>query len=88
MSNWESDKLESVLPKDDALDYCILQKVLPKVYGQGELLAQTLNTLREWLEGKHVTGFDPCPGFPRSAAKLDRMIKRLDADGTTTYWGT
>lgn len=88
MSNWERDKLESVLPKDDALDYCILQKVLAKIYGQGELLAQTLNTLREWLEGKQVTGFDPCPGFPRSAAKLDRMIKRLDADGTTTYWGT
>lgn len=88
MSNWESDKLESVLPKDDALDYCILQKVLPKIYGQGELLAQTLSTLREWLEGKQVTGFDRSPGFPRSAAKLDRMIKRLDADGTTTYWGT
>jgi MoxR-like ATPase len=88
MSNWQRDNLESVLPKDDALDYCILQKVLPKIHGQGQVLRDVLSAFGGWLRGEQVPDAEAGPGFPRSAAKLERMLKRLDADGTTTYWGT
>jgi energy-coupling factor transporter ATP-binding protein EcfA2 len=88
MFHWAKDNLEALLPKADALDYCILQKVLPKIHGQGEVLARTLQTLKHWLDGNPVEPYSQSPGFNRSAEKLQRMITRLDADGTTTYWGT
>ena len=88
MANWEQDDLGSILPKNDALDYCILQKVLPKIHGQGQLLTDTLATLSTWLEGLPVPDVESGPGFQRSAEKLARMRARLEADGTTTYWGT
>lgn len=88
MANWEQDDLGSILPKNDALDYCVLQKVLPKIHGQGQLLSETLATLSDWLERKPVPDIESGPGFQRSAQKLARMRARLEADGTTTYWGT
>ncbi len=88
MYHWQRDSLDSLLPKEDALDYCVLQKVLPKVHGQGELLSQVLEQLKAWLDGTKVEPYDNSPGFVRSSAKLERMIKRLASDGTTTYWGT
>jgi len=75
MCNWQRDKLEGVLPKKDALDYCILQKVLPKIQGQGELLREVLTKLAEWLEGKTVSGVEAGPGFSRSLGKIERMIR-------------
>jgi hypothetical protein len=88
MYHWQRDKLDSLLPKEDALDYCVLQKVLPKIHGQGELLSGVLEQLKLWLDGTKVEPYEKSPGFIRSSAKLDRMIKRLASDGTTTYWGT
>jgi 5-methylcytosine-specific restriction endonuclease McrBC GTP-binding regulatory subunit McrB len=88
MYHWGKDNLEGLLPKRDALDYCILQKVLPKIHGQGEVLAQALVTLKSWLDGNPVEPYSLSPGFNRSAEKLERMIARLNADGTTTYWGS
>jgi hypothetical protein len=88
MYHWQRDALESLLPKSDALDYCILQKVLPKIHGQGELLGEVLEQLKSWLDGNKVEPYESSARFTRSSAKLERMIKRLAADGTTTYWGT
>src|SRR6185437_784898 len=81
MANWEQDNLGSILPKNDALDYCILQKVLPKIHGQGQLLSDTLATLSNWLEGQSVPDVESGPGFQRSAQKVARMRARLEADG-------
>src|SRR6266852_1915668 len=49
MWHWERDELADILPIKDALDLCILQKILPKIGGTGEGLRKALEQLREWL---------------------------------------
>ena len=89
MWHWKKDKLETLLPHKTALDYCVLQKVLPKVYGQGERLRDALENLEGWLQGASVTGLeaDPKRQLLRSADKVKRMRQRLEEEGATTYWG-
>ena len=89
MWHWKKDKLETLLPHQTALDYCIPQKVLPKVYGQGERLRDALENLERWLQGESVTGLeaDPERQLLRSADKVKRMRQRLEEEGATTYWG-
>jgi hypothetical protein len=89
MWHWKKDNLEAILPYNTALDYCILQKVLPKVYGQGERLRSALESLEGWLQGEAVLGMeaDPERKLLRSAEKVKRMRQRLDEEGATTYWG-
>jgi hypothetical protein len=89
MWHWKKDNLEELLPYNTALDYCILQKVLPKVAGQGERLRNALENLEKWLLGESVVGLeaDPARQLLRSAEKVKRMRQRLDDDGATTYWG-
>jgi hypothetical protein len=89
MWHWKKDNLESLLPYTTALDYCILQKVLPKIYGQGERLRTALENLEKWLQGESVMGLeaDPTRQLLRSAEKVKRMRQRLDEEGATAYWG-
>ena len=89
MWHWKKDKLETLLPHTTALDYCILQKVLPKVYGQGERLSSALENLEGWLQGESVAGLEASPArqLLRSADKVRRMRQRLEEEGATTYWG-
>jgi hypothetical protein len=90
MWHWKKDGLAELLPYNTAIDYCILQKVLPKVNGQGERLRRALEDLEMWLQGESVLGFeaDPARALLRSAEKVKRMRQRLDEEGATTYWGT
>jgi AAA domain (dynein-related subfamily) len=89
MWHWKKDNLEALLPYNTALDYCILQKVLPKIYGQGERLRGALENLERWLLGEAVLDLedDPARKLLRSAEKVKRMRQRLDEEGATTYWG-
>ena len=88
MWHWKKDNLESLLPYNTALDYCILQKVLPKIYGQGERLRAALENLEGWLQGQSVIGLeaDPTRQLLRSAEKVKRMRQRLEEEGATAYW--
>jgi hypothetical protein len=89
MWHWKKDGLETVLPYKTALDYCILQRVLPKIYGQGDRLRGALESLEKWLQGESVMGLEANPGrqLLRSAEKVKRMRQRLEEEGATTYWG-
>jgi hypothetical protein len=89
MWHWKKDNLEELLPYKTALDNCILQKVLPKIYGQGERLRDALENLEKWLLGDSVMDLGPDPErqFLRSAEKVKRMRLRLEEEGATTYWG-
>lgn len=49
MWHWKNDELANILPLKDALDLCILQKILPKISGSGESLRQSLEKLHDWL---------------------------------------
>jgi 5-methylcytosine-specific restriction endonuclease McrBC GTP-binding regulatory subunit McrB len=84
----QKDGLETILPIDVAFDLCILQKVLPRVHGQGSLLHATLDRTIEWLEDEDPKASGPLGKTPytRSAAKVRGMKRRLEQDGATEFW--
>jgi MoxR-like ATPase len=93
---WQKFDLASVLSPTAAMDFCFMQKILPKLGGTGEQLAESLRALLAWLRTDEIgdatdrSRVDPCASRPweRSAQKVQRMIDRLEAEGATTYWGT
>jgi MoxR-like ATPase len=88
--HWKSDALHSILPFEAAMDYCLLQKVLPHVRGYGELLDAALASLIGWLERDEpdVSGAWGKKPYLRSAAKVAAMQKRLREGGATSFWTT
>jgi hypothetical protein len=96
MHFWERFELSSVLPSTAAMDFCFLQKILPKIDGTGAVLSDALRALLEWLQTDETSSatdpsdIDPCVSRPwtRSAEKVQRMLNRLEVEGATTYWGT
>lgn len=101
MHFWQKLGISNIVTASAALDFCILQKVLPKIAGSGDALAEALAKLQAWLE-KDRSGKSEADGeaetepaalrfaepFMRSAKKVERMIAQLDSDGATHYWGT
>jgi len=91
---WRQLGLEDIVNASAALDFCLLQKVLPKILGSGDTLADALTKLKTWLQkdrsvdvdGGDVTEFTG--PFVRSLQKIDRMAALLEVDGSTHYWGT
>ncbi len=60
-----------------ALDFQVVQKVLPRVAGTLEALEAPLAALEAWAEAS---------GFPRTRAKLARMRRRAAEDGIVTFY--
>lgn len=91
---WRELDLVEIMTGYAALDFCILQKVLPKVSGSGEVLADALKKLADWLKARSDTS-TAAPGIEtefagpleRSHQKVSRMIELLNLDGSTRYWG-
>lgn len=96
MHFWKEFQLSRVLSATGAMDFCFMQKILPKINGTGEALGDALKELLEWLNVSETNSamdslsIDPCESRPwkRSADKVGRMIKRLEVESATTYWGT
>lgn len=91
---WRELGLQDVLSAYAALDFCILQKILPKLSGTGESLAESLRGLENWLEGRAQSPSssvsvrtDFAGPLARSLQKVKRMGKLLDLDGSTRFWG-
>jgi len=81
-----------------AIDLQIKQKVLPRLRGEdaprlrralGELLSLSLGIeQRAWGRAAQVSPAQlAAAAFPESAAKLRRMLERLDQDGFTDFYG-
>lgn len=85
---WRQLDIADILTGSAALDFCLLQKVLPKVSGSGDALADALKTLEEWLSKDRSEESDFSGPFTRSLQKVERMAALLDTDGATYYWGT
>lgn len=93
--HWQQHDLSGVISLNAAMDFCILQKVLPKISGTGDILREVLDDLHKWLEttrdatqfvGEELADHCPTGPFVRSAAKVEQMLYRLDNEGATTYW--
>ena len=61
---------------NDAFDYQILQKILPRLSGAGDELAELLNRLIAFCD----------PAYPRTMQKLQRVKRRLDRTGFVSFW--
>lgn len=88
---WKAFDLSSAMTANAAFDFCLLQKVLPKINGDGELLSQSLDDLAEWLardravdNGNEVAFRGP---FARSLDKVVRMKALLETGSATYFWG-
>jgi 5-methylcytosine-specific restriction endonuclease McrBC GTP-binding regulatory subunit McrB len=96
---WRECALGDIMAGSAALDFCILQKVLPKISGSGEGLESALKSLLSWLEkhgsaSEEETSEEPSEvagefagELARSAEKVSRMSKILELDGATRFWG-
>ena len=61
---------------NDAFDYQILQKILPRLSGAGDELAELLDRLIAFCD----------PTYPRTTQKLQRVKRRLDQTGFASFW--
>lgn len=91
---WRELQLADILTGYAALDFCILQKILPKVAGSGEALAEALTNLTTWLSARAEVQVDAdgvlaefSGPLARSVQKVERMTELLSLDGSTRYWG-
>lgn len=93
---WQKFVLKDLLSATAAMDFCLLQKVLPKIHGTGESLGIALENLKNWLQkepdepdtdSQKVESWASRP-WTRSAEKVQRMINKLENESSTTYWGT
>lgn len=86
-----------LMSEEEAFDYQLLQKVLPRINGTSTCLYEVLKKLLAYCIGKEVNDQDSyslealekevATGlYPRSAIKLLDMLRRYDEDGFTSFW--
>jgi MoxR-like ATPase len=83
---------ENLMDFSDALDHCILQKILPRIAGSDSSVDLLLRELFEMFtntaldEENNLQEIDEATAaYPRSAAKVLEMHRRL-TDGYTSFW--
>lgn len=90
-----------LLSHEEAMDNEIMQKILPRIQGSSASVRDMLCELfticasdRNQKNGDSDSekmrkvlddGSIPCR-YPKSAAKLERMVRRFEEDGFTSYW--
>ncbi|WP_066050898.1 MrcB family domain-containing protein [Robertmurraya korlensis] len=77
----------------EALDHCILQKILPRIAGSDARVDQLLKKLyiqftnKQYEEDVELTEQElQSAKYPKSAAKVVEMVGRLRDDGFTSFW--
>ncbi|WP_433747841.1 MrcB family domain-containing protein [Falsibacillus pallidus] len=78
---------------DEAFDYQLLQKVLPRLTGNDLKTEEALKSLFRFCTGHEWSddGVDLMADegrFPKSARKLANMIPKIMHDGFTSFWGS
>lgn len=72
-----NDEAGLLLSREDAMDFCIMQKILPRIGGTEGVVRPVLEKLKEVL---------PANKYPRCSEKIAEMIRRADSDGFTSFW--
>ena len=93
-----AQELPNYLPPAKAMDYQILQKILPRLHGSTEATRRALSLMFERLtpgtNAISVDQFDlptaldevPAARYPMSARKVALMLDRFQSDGFTSFW--
>ena len=90
---------EGLLTEDEAMDFEIMQKILPRIQGSAsavkdvlcELFAVCAADRNQYTGDSDAEKMEkarkdvPCR-FPKSAEKLELMTRRFEEDGFTSYW--
>lgn len=83
----------NLLKFEEALDYCILQKILPRISGSDYRVVRLLQELYrlftnvQYEEGKGDYEQDLNTAiYPQSARKVLEMLRRQQDDGFTSFW--
>lgn len=77
---------------EEAFDHCILQKILPRLSGSDSRIDQLLRELyliftnTEYQEDEDFQFDEQSVIYPKSARKVMEMLRRLQADGFTSFW--
>ncbi|MCM3392584.1 MrcB family domain-containing protein [Cytobacillus oceanisediminis] len=77
---------------EEAFDHCILQKILPRLSGSDSRIDQLLRELyllftnTEFQEDEESQFDEQSAIYPKSARKVIEMLRRLQADGFTSFW--
>ncbi len=78
---------------EQALDHCILQKILPRVSGSDTRVEKVLKELYKIFTNTELDDLDRVNlddlayvKYPKSAEKVLEMLRRLDDDGFTSFW--
>jgi MoxR-like ATPase len=82
-----------LMERKEALDYCILQKILPRLSGSDTRVERVLKALFRLFTKKEVEFAQDVSledviyaTYPRSAEKVLEMMRRLEDDGFTSFW--
>lgn len=76
-----------LLSFDEALDYQMYQKILPRITGSDGRTEEALKKLYELCSNREYDGEDVSNAkYARSAKKLSHMLRRLEYDGFTSFW--
>jgi len=89
-----SEELEG-FSRSEAFDYCILQKILPRISGSDSRVDELLKELYVHFTNKaydetindRSTDLETAK-YPQSAKKVLEMLRRLEEDGFTSFWIT
>lgn len=65
-----------LLPEGQAVDFQIMQKILPRIQGSNYQLESVLKGLMEFCKER----------YPLSYKKMEFMLGRLESDGFTSFW--
>lgn len=77
-----------LLDENEAFDFCMMQKILPRITGGDGRVDTLLNDLFKWLTGEPYDSGDIAisASYPRSTRKIVEMLGRYHADGFTSFW--
>ena len=77
-----------LLSFDEALDYQIYQKILPRIAGSDGRTEEALKKLYTLCTNQEFDNEDMMSyaKYPRSAKKLSHMLRRFEYDGFTSFW--
>ncbi|MFW6016172.1 MAG: McrB family protein [bacterium] len=95
-----NNKKYLLMDKNQAFDFQLMQKILPRIQGSSSAIKQVIRELYTFATGKsfeervnigdaardYVKKNSDIIKYPKSAKKLAYMIKRMEEDRFTAYW--